>query len=144
MTQVTSPTLFLIANHPQFTYLIERYGERSGCRIMSVATVDKALQLMQQERPAMVLLHMTGWPHGGWPILQTLKQATMLHTIPITIISTVADEARARAEGARYWLWQPVMYDDFEAALVATGVLPPSNDWQVPAQEAGTSNTQRV
>jgi CheY-like chemotaxis protein len=127
MTPSTQPSLLLIANHPQFTYLLERYGERSGCRFSSADSIDKAVEQMRRDRPAIVLLHLnlTGWSHDGWPILHHLKQHCATHDIPIAIISAIVDEARARAEGAAYWLWQPVMYDDFLSALVATGVLPP-------------------
>lgn len=126
MTRMTSPTLVLIANHPQMSYLIERYGERSGCRVRSADTVGGAVELMQRDRPAMLLLHLTGWPHDGWPILRDVKPRCATLNIPITIISAVADEARARTEGATYWLWQPVMYNDFLALLVAAGMLPQS------------------
>jgi CheY-like chemotaxis protein len=117
------PTLLLIANHPQFIYLIKRYGQQSGCRVLSVGSIEAAIALLQ-DRPAMVLLHLTAWSHDGWPILRRLKQNGASDGIPITIISALADEARARTEGATYWLWQPVMYTDFLAALVATGTLP--------------------
>ena len=126
MTPVIQPTLLLIANHPQFRYLIKRYGEQSGCRVISAGTVDAALELMVPERPALVLLHLMAWPHDGWSILRRLREHREIHNIPITIISSVMDEARARDEGAAYWLWQPVMYTDFLAALTATGVLPPA------------------
>jgi DNA-binding response OmpR family regulator len=124
MTTHTRPLLLLIANHPQLSYLIERYGERSGCRVISAAAAEPALDLIPREPPAMVLLHVMAWPHDGWPILRRLKQSRAMYTIPITIISAIADEARAREEGARYWLWQPVMYDDFRAVLAIAGVLP--------------------
>src|SRR5437016_6094030 len=39
MMTVIRPTLLLIANHPQFTYLIKRYSERSGCQVISTSTV---------------------------------------------------------------------------------------------------------
>ena len=120
----TQPSLLLIANNPQFTYLIKRYGERSGCRVRSADSVDRAVERMRQDRPAMVLLHLTGWSHDGWPLLRDLKQLAVTDTIPIAIISAIADEARARAEGVTCWLWQPVMYGDFLIALVAAGVLP--------------------
>jgi DNA-binding response OmpR family regulator len=124
MMSVTRPTLLLIANHPQLTYLIKRYGEQSGCRVRSAGAVDAALRMIEQERPAMVLVHLMFWPHEGWPILQRLKAYRAMSDIPITIISAIVDEARARDEGATHWLWQPVMYDDFRAALAITGVLP--------------------
>jgi putative two-component system response regulator len=121
---MTHPTLLLIASHPQFIYLIKRYGEQSGCRVISAGTLDTALELMLQDRPAMVLLHLLSWPHDDWQTLRRLKAHRTIGDIPITIISALADEARARDEGAAYWLWQPVMYADFRAALAVTGVLP--------------------
>ncbi len=126
MTLITFPSLLLIAVHPQLIYLIERYGERSGCRVISAGSVDAALALIGRERPAMVLLHVMAWPHDGWHLLRRLKEHDADSSIPITVISAMADEVRARDEGAAYWLWQPVMYADFRAALVATGVLPGS------------------
>ena len=131
MTTRTQPSLLLIANNPQFTYLIKRYGERSGCRVRSADCVDRAVERMRQDRPAMVLLHLAGWSHDGWPLLRDLRQHAVADTIPIAIISAIADEARARAEGATCWLWQPVMYGDFLTALVAAGVL---------RQDAGTTH----
>jgi CheY-like chemotaxis protein len=119
------PTLLLIANHPQFIYLIKRYGQQSGCRVLNVGSIEAAIAPLR-DRPAMVLLHLMAWPHDGWPTLRRLKQSGASDGIPITIISALADEERARAEGAAYWLWQPVMYTDFLAALVATGTLPPT------------------
>ena len=124
MMSVTRPTLLLIANHPQLTYLIKRYGEQSGCWVRSTGAVEAAVRMIEQERPAMVLVHLMSWPHEGWPILQRLKEYRAMSDIPITIISAIVDEARARDEGAAHWLWQPVMYDDFRAALAITGVLP--------------------
>jgi DNA-binding response OmpR family regulator len=124
MILVTRPSLLLLTKHPQLTYLIERYGEQSGCRVSSTGAVDAALRMIEQERPAMVLLHLMSWPHEGWPILRRLKEYRATGDIPITIISAIVDEARARDEGASHWLWQPVMYDDFRAALAIAGVLP--------------------
>ena len=117
------PTLLLIANHQQFTYLIKRYGERSGCRVIGADKLETALDLARREHPAMVLLHLMWASHDDWSMLQRLKAALGDHTIPITVIAAVADERRAREEGAAYWLWQPVMYADFVAALTATGTL---------------------
>src|SRR5258708_6894883 len=100
MMPVIPPTLLLIANHRQFIYLIKRYGEQSGCRVISASTVDAALELMVQERPVLVLLHLMSWPHDGWSTLRRLQEHRETHNIPITVISALIDEARARDEGA--------------------------------------------
>jgi CheY-like chemotaxis protein len=126
MTPTTHPTILLITTHPQLIYLIKRYGEQSACHVISASTVEAAIESMLREQPAMVLLHLMVWPHDDWLILRRLKEQPTTDHIPITIISALADETRARDEGAAYWLWQPVMYADFRAALAATGVLPHS------------------
>jgi DNA-binding response OmpR family regulator len=124
MMPTIQPTILLITTHPQLTYLIKRYGEQSACHVISAGTIETALESMIQDRPAMVLLHLMVWPHDDWQTLRRLKEHSAIGNIPITIISALADEERARHEGAAYWLWQPVMYADFRAALAITGVLP--------------------
>jgi putative two-component system response regulator len=125
---VSQPTLLLIASHQQFIYLIKRYGERSGCRVIGAEKLETALDLARREHPAMLLLHLMATSHDDWSMVRRLKAALGDDAIPITVIAAVADETRAREEGAAYWLWQPVMYADFVAALTATGALrhPPS------------------
>jgi CheY-like chemotaxis protein len=124
MMPTIQPTILLITTHPQLIYLIKRYGEQSACHVISAGTVDAALELMLRDRPAMLLLHLMLWPHDDWQALRRLKEHDTTGHIPITIISALADEERARDEGASYWLWQPVMFADFRAALAVTGVLP--------------------
>src|SRR5262245_32296628 len=126
MIPITRPTILLITTHPQLTYLIKRYGEQSACHVISAGTIEGALELMPQARPAMVLLHLMVWPHDDWQTLRRLRGHSATGNIPITIISALADEERAGDEGAAYWLWQPVMYADFRTALAVTGVLPHS------------------
>jgi putative two-component system response regulator len=121
---VSRPTLLLVTGHPQLLYLITRYGEQSGCLVVGAETVDGAVALLGRERPAAVLLHLLPWPDESWEALRRLKASPAANGIPITIISALADEARARDEGAAHWLWQPVMYADFLAALTATHALP--------------------
>jgi DNA-binding response OmpR family regulator len=121
---VTHPKLLLIADHPQLIYLIRRYAEQSGCQVIDDDRIDTALELARHELPAMVLLYLMPDVHDDWSSLRRLRSALAPYGIPITIISAIADEARARAEGAAYWLWQPVMFADFRAALALAGILP--------------------
>ena len=124
MTIDPLPTLLLIADHPQLIYLIRRYAEQSGCQVVDEGRLDMALELARRELPAMVLLYLMPDVHDDWSSLRHLRAALTPYGIPITIISAIADEARAREEGAACWLWQPVMFADFRTALVLTGVLP--------------------
>jgi putative two-component system response regulator len=124
MTTDALPTLLLIADHPQLVYLIRRYAEQSGCQVISDGRLDTALELARRERPAMVLLYLMPDVYDDWSSLRRLRRALAPYGIPITIISAIADEARARDEGAAGWLWQPVMFADFRAVLTHAGILP--------------------
>ena len=119
MTLVPQPTLVLISTHPHFIYLIERYGARSGYRVIPVATAESALEALRVERPAMLLLHLTEGPQDGWATLRQLHLNGIMGNIPITVVAAEADEARARAAGAAHWLWQPVLYADFLSVLAS-------------------------
>ncbi|HEY0739361.1 MAG TPA: hypothetical protein VGD69_30845 [Herpetosiphonaceae bacterium] len=115
----TQPTLLLIASDLQLRYLINRYATRSGCRVINTSTIDGAVAHILHDPPSMVLLHVMS-QYDGWAMLRRLKAEQSLPGIPITIIAAIVDEARARAEGAAHWLWQPVMYSDFLAAIAST------------------------
>jgi CheY-like chemotaxis protein len=117
MTPPPQPTLLLLSTHPHFIYLIARYGERSGYRVIPVATADNALEMLRVERPAMLLLHLTEGPPDGWATLRRLQTDPAMDNIPITVVSALADESRARAEGAAHWRWPPVMYAEFLSVL---------------------------
>src|SRR5690606_28455195 len=123
MTLIQHPKLLLIASHSQFIYLIQRYGEQSGCRVMITETVDSALALIALEGPDLVLIHLKAWPHDDWKLLRRLKAEPQMQKRTVVVISAMADEARARDEVAEYWLWQPAMYDDFQAALQFLGIV---------------------
>ncbi len=124
MPHVNCPTLLLITGNQHLLYLITRYGERGGCRVLGAGSIERALELVEQERPDGLLLHLLSMIDRGWDDMRRLKAHPATAGLPVTIISAMADEVRARAEGAAYWLWQPVMYADFLAALRRTAVLP--------------------
>jgi len=126
MSLTNQQRLLLIANHPQLIYLIQRYAEQSGCHVTCVTSVELAIDEIKQSSPAIVMLHLKAWPHDDWHLLRRLKGLRSDTFFPIVVISAMADEARARAEGADHWLWQPVMYADFQEILVTRGVIPAS------------------
>ena len=123
MMLATQPLLLLISDDPQLAYLIGRYCEHSGCRVRHAANVDLAIAAMPLEKPTMLLLHLLSTaPQAGWSNLLRLQQSFASETIPITVVSALADEVSARAFGAEYWLWQPVMYNDFHSVLSAARI----------------------
>lgn len=120
MTHQPRPVVLLIDDDPSFTYLIERYGQVSACRIISAPTLEAAGPLVHAEPPSLVILQV-GLPGGpGWNLVRLLKADTALRTVPVALCGSVTDSAGMRDVDADYWLSKPVMYADFEAVLAAS------------------------
>jgi CheY-like chemotaxis protein len=125
MCTITIPLILLIDNSLDFAYLIDRYGAKSGCRIDHATTIEGALAKIKHNPPEALLLNLMLPSNSGWQLLQSAKCDESLKRIPIIGFSSIRDEARARVEGADYYLWKPIMYDDFLSALEAVGVKRP-------------------
>jgi chemotaxis family two-component system response regulator PixH len=124
MTTIIPTPIFLLINVDlSFTYLIERYGQMCNCRVISTPTLDTARPIIYREKPALIVLDISSSDPSHWDIVRTLKADTSFRTVPIAACGAVTDKMDARKAGVDYWLSKPVMYDDFRAAVAATGAL---------------------
>jgi two-component system, chemotaxis family, chemotaxis protein CheY len=118
-----APTILLIDNSLEFTYLIDRYGAEGGCRIDHAATIEEAWSYLEQNSPQALLLNLLLPVNAGWCFLESVKGDESFKGIPVIVFSSIRDEERARSAGANSCLWKPIMYADFQAALWDVGVL---------------------
>jgi DNA-binding response OmpR family regulator len=125
VTSPLPPAILVIDADPQFTYLIQRYANRCGCRCLSAHAIDTEQPLAQQDRPALIVFDIATPSASNRQMMQRLKAAPATFDIPIVICSALADGIRIWEEGADYYLGKPVMYDDFVAMLINAGVLLP-------------------
>jgi DNA-binding response OmpR family regulator len=110
----SQPKILMIGSDSSLTYLIGRYAERSGLRILPLETEPTAEEV-QASKPLAIL----------FPTLESLEAAQSLVSeltnwdIPVMVCSSVTDELRARELGADHCLLHPLTYDGFLAALAA-------------------------
>jgi DNA-binding response OmpR family regulator len=122
MTSPLPPTILVIDQDPQFTYLIRRYALSCGCRCISAHNADAALLLAQQDRLALIVLDIAPQSARSGQLVQRLKAERTTRDIPLVICSAIADGVHLWEEGADYFLGKPVMYDDFVAMLTKAGI----------------------
>lgn len=115
------PAILLIDDDPGIAYLFQRYATTSGCRLLTTSSASCAVALAQREQPALIILDLLLAPFDGWQVVQQLKADQQTQAIPLAICSALLERERIGEEGA-YCLPKPVMYDDFLALLVQTGV----------------------
>lgn len=122
LAEVPFPVIMLIEDDPGFTYLVQRYTQRIGCHLVSTRLGDEALALVQQTRPAVIVLDVAFPGTAGWEMLTALKANRATRDIPVVMCSGSEQEARGLEAGAEVCLSKPVMYYDFLTALADAGV----------------------
>ena len=117
MAAETAPILQLVDNNPEFAYLIERYIQPTGWTMNWTASLHGAEEQLQLCPPNIILLNLLIPTEGAWNFLRRLKTDPETQNIPVAVYSSVPDEARAQLAGADYYLWHPILFEDFEHIL---------------------------
>jgi CheY-like chemotaxis protein len=108
------PTILLIGNAPQLTYLLRRYAEQSDCQMVMRDFVPTIGDTDQYQPSAIIFASI-----DQLQMDQSFVEAVSTREIPVLVCAAVADEARARELGADGCLLHPLIYDQFCAALSA-------------------------
>ncbi len=110
---------------PFLSNLLRRFSEKSGLRVRRAQTGEAVVELVQFEKPALVILEpdlpgrLRGW--------QVAADQSM-EDIPLLICTWLSElEARALVKQAFIYLQKPDLhYSGFIAALEAAGIQQPS------------------
>lgn len=112
MTSNKKPALLLIGTDSMLGYLLKRFAEQSGYRVLEAPTSLPAEKINTLSLAGVVFLSTELLEKS-----QTMVEEFSGHDTPILVCSSIADEARARELGADYCLLHPLTYDGFLTAL---------------------------
>ena len=113
-------TCLLVEQNDDLTYLIQRYGQEAGIRIIPASSLEAA-ERAREEQPAAVLLDADLPAQRGWEVLHALKADDRTRRIPVVMYAGMDQRARMLAEGVDEYLQLPFLRKDFLAALAAVG-----------------------
>lgn len=122
-------TCLLVEQNDSLIYLVQRYGEQAGLRIL-IATGSEAVERAGQEQPAVILLEADLPKRSGWEILRALKADQRTGHLPVVMYAGLDQRAQILAEGANGCLQMPFLYEEFLSALAAVGVTGKASDGQ--------------
>jgi len=88
--------------------ILRSHLESAGFRIACVSDAEQGLKLAAQERPDLITLDLLLPGMGGWEALDRIKADPALSSVPVVIVSVVADETKGFALGAAQVLQKPV------------------------------------
>ena len=117
MSTARAPVIILIGNDTSLVYLLERYAERSGCKIRVHPLVPTSLS-DRDGKPAALLFSSIEDLEAAQVQLAHLSGVE----VPLLVCSSINDQARARDLGVDHCLVHPLTYDGFLAVLKAAHV----------------------
>ena len=95
--------------------------EDLGCEALWAQDGDEGFWLAHRERPDLILLDLMMPTMDGWDVLASLKRDSELASIPVVVVSALAEEQRGVLLGAIEALEKPV--DSDQLALVLERLL---------------------
>ena len=123
-TNAEARTALVVEDDLKSADLIRVQLEAEGFEVLHAVSAEAALALALQQPLSLITLDIL-LPHmDGWELLTRIKQMPGLRTIPVVILSVVAEESKGFALGAAAIMLKPVSRQDLHESLLDVGLLP--------------------
>ena len=106
------PSILYVGSDPSLEYLLNRYAQRSGCRIQRVGGGALDIDLTRPRPLSVWFSSLEVLADSPW-----LRAAAASLDIPLVVCAAVAGDARGHDLGADYIFLHPVTYDSFVSTL---------------------------
>jgi CheY-like chemotaxis protein/anti-sigma regulatory factor (Ser/Thr protein kinase) len=123
MLKRAKPLALIIEDKDEAAKLLRLQLEEEGLEVLRAADAETGLALALAWMPDVITLDVLLPGMDGWDFLAALKMDTRIASIPVVIVSIVADEKRGLSLGAALVLQKPVDREQLSAALAANGLL---------------------
>jgi len=120
------PLALVIEDEDKAAALLRLQLENAGLDVVCTADGASALALARERLPDLVTLDVLLPGANGWDLLAAIRADPALASIPVLVISIVADQQDGLALGAAGVLQKPIDRNDLRAALVALGLANPT------------------
>lgn len=114
---VKQPTLLMIGNDDRLGYLLTRFAEQSGFRLVRQPYAPWIGEV-RQTRPSALIFASLEQLQSAQSLVEDLSGLD----VPIFACVALADEARARECGADACLVHPLTFENFLAVLAGNGL----------------------
>jgi signal transduction histidine kinase/CheY-like chemotaxis protein len=104
----TGLPILAVEDHPETLFIYENHLQQSTYQLIATRTLAQARQVLQQVRPAAIMLDIMLEGQNGWTFLREIKGDETTRNIPIVVITIIDNEKQALALGANGFLIKPV------------------------------------
>jgi CheY-like chemotaxis protein len=118
--RVPPARILVVEDNPLNRLLVHDILELRGHAVVEAATVDEARELLQRERPDLLLLDVQIPGGGGEAVIREVRQRAELADLPIVAVTSLAmpgDRERLLSIGFQGYLSKPIDTRTFAAAV---------------------------
>ena len=120
------PVLCLVSDDLQLAYLINRYAENCGCRLIQIGQVEPLIQNLSRGQADLILLDVSQVDPEFWAVINQLKSMADLCEIPLVLYSA-NDIAWQSGELDGYKrLSHSVLFEEFKRIVIESGIHIPN------------------
>lgn len=104
-------TVLIIEDEADIQNFASRVLELEGYQVIQADDGERGMEIIRENRVALVLLDLRLPGRDGWSVLQEIRQDTELSKIPVIVITAVADTLQRRRTlnmGATKYLIKPM------------------------------------
>lgn len=109
--------ILVVEDEPSIARIVQYRLERQGYRVTVVGDGEAALVAVAAARPDLIVLDLLVPKLDGWQVAQRLKACPDTASIPVLMLSIVADRERGLAAGAADYLTKPFAVEELVAKV---------------------------
>ena len=124
-------TALVVESNYRSAELITVQLEAESFKVIHAGSSAEAMIVAQREHLALITLDIMMPDVDGWAFLEQLKSIPSLRSVPVIIISILADRTKGFALGAAAVMQSPVSRQELYDTLVVLGLSPVSGDQRI-------------
>lgn len=121
----TSLPVLVVEDSTEMTMTYKSYLKGSGFQVLPAATTREAEDILDRMRPAAIVLDIILRSETAWEFVAALREDGRTQDIPVLVVSTIEDQAKAYDLGVNRYLLKPINGFDLIRELRALTGQPP-------------------
>jgi DNA-binding response OmpR family regulator len=117
------PVALVVEDDPNSAELVRVQLEAEGFAVAVASTAEAAFTMAAERTPSLITLDIMLPGMDGWEFLSRIKQVEKLNSVPVVIISILADTDKGLALGASAVMQKPVSRQELYMSLLKLGLL---------------------
>jgi len=111
------PRLLIVDDDPMTCRLVKIQLEMEGFVCQTLSDPERALEVIAEESPALVLVDFHLGTQGGLDLLQTIRNRVEYSRLPVIVMSATDYQRESKLAGANGFVLKPFNWEDIATAI---------------------------